>query len=254
MHYLVQYGVASKCYLLITPIILLLLSPPFEPLPSTGLRRSTGARRETPPLKRDGGGICHAVVRSPAVTVARHARAHSLPLGPRTGPGHRRCRHPLLPARAEPHPPRLVLVPPSLDLRPPHPRQESRKPPRRPPLPLPPHGDSNTNDQRSVEATRDQSPEDVRPRATQSASSSSPPSRAGGGRGAEHSALSLPGSCSRSVVPPHGHPSLSSSSSRARRGGAPAAAVAGRGGSDGGGSGGSDYNNMFCCGMWSYVV
>ena len=123
---------------LITPIILLLLSPPFEPSPSTGPRRSTGARRETPPLKRDGGGICHAVVQSPAVTVARHARAHSLPLGPRTGPGHRRCRHPLPPARAEPHPPRLVLVPPGLDLRPPHPRQQSRKPPRRPPSLSPP--------------------------------------------------------------------------------------------------------------------
>ena len=65
--------------------------------------------------------------------------------------------------------------------------------------PLPPSAldgeDNNADDQRSVEATKDPSPEDhVRTRATQSASLSSPPSRA-----AEHSALSLPGSCSRLV-------------------------------------------------------
>ena len=53
-------------------------------------------------------------------------------------------------------------------------------------------------------------------------------------------------------VPPHGHPSSSSSLLGARRGGAPVAAVAGHGGSDGRDSGGGD-NDMFCCGMWSYV-
>ena len=53
----------------------------------------------------------------------------------RLGLDHRRCCPPLPPARAEPRPPRL-LIPPSLDLCPPHPRQEFRKPPRHPPLPL----------------------------------------------------------------------------------------------------------------------
>ena len=48
--------------------------------------------------------------------------------------------------------------------------------------PSPPHSNKNAANQHSVKATRDPSPEDVRPRATQSASSSSPPSRAGGGR------------------------------------------------------------------------
>jgi hypothetical protein len=146
-----------------------------------------GAGGETPPSETRRGGICRAVVRSPAVAVARHARARPpRPLGPPTGPGHQRCRPPLPPARAEPHPP--GLVPPGLDLRLPHPRQEYRKPPRRPPPPSPPHGDNNALDQRSVEATRDPSPEDVRPRATQSASLSSPPSRAGGGGGAQNTA------------------------------------------------------------------
>ena len=80
--------------------------------------------------------ICRAVIRSPAVAVARHARACPPPLGSRTGPGHQRCRPSLRPARAGPHPPRLV--PPGLNLCPPHPHKESCKPPRRPPLPLPP--------------------------------------------------------------------------------------------------------------------
>jgi hypothetical protein len=110
-----------------------------------------------------------------------------------------------------------------------------------PPLPLPPA------DQRSVEATRDPSPEDVRPRATQSASSSSPPSRAGGG-GRRTQRPVAPGIVQPlGRVPPHGHPSSSSSSS----GGAPAAAVAGRGGSEGRGSGGGD-NDMLL--LWDVVV
>ena len=53
---------------------------------------------------------------------------------PHPGPDHRHCHPPLPPTRAKPRPPRLV--PPGLDLRPPHPCQELRKPPRRPPLPL----------------------------------------------------------------------------------------------------------------------
>ena len=92
--------------------------------------------------------------------------------------------------------------------------------------------------------------------ATQSVSSSSLLPRAQGGRG-EGCRTQCP------VTPGIAQPisqdlrtvvSLSSSSSLgACRGGAPAAAVAGRGGSDGRGSGGGD-NDMFCCGMWWYVV
>jgi hypothetical protein len=62
------------------------------------------------------------------------AQARPMPLGPRLGLNHRRCCPPLPPACAEPRPPNLI--PPSLDLRPPHPRQEFHKSPRRPPLPL----------------------------------------------------------------------------------------------------------------------
>ncbi len=100
-----------------------------------------GAGGETPPFRNaTGGGIKRAVVRSPAVTVTRHAQARPLPLVPvrvlTTDAAALLflCRPPLSPARAEPHPPRFV--PPGLDLCPPHPRQESRKPPLRPPLPL----------------------------------------------------------------------------------------------------------------------
>ncbi len=125
-----------------------------------------GAGGETPPFRNaTGGGIRRAVVRSPAVTVTRHTQARPLPLVPVRVPITDAaallflCRPPLSPARAEPHPPHLV--PPGLDLCPPHPRQEFRKPPLRPPPPSPPHGDSNTNDQQSVEATREPSPEDA---------------------------------------------------------------------------------------------
>jgi hypothetical protein len=141
-----------------------------------------GAGGDTPPSETQRGGICHARLSGPRPSPSPATpELAPPPLGPLTGPGHQRCHPPLPPARAESHPPRLV--PPGLDLRPPHPRQESHKPPCRPPPPSPPHGNNNVADQRSVKATRDPSPEDVRPRATtQSASSSSPPSRAGGGR------------------------------------------------------------------------
>ena len=113
-----------------------------------------------------------------------------------------------------------------------------------PPLPLPPA------DQRSVEATRDLSPEDVRPRATQSASSSSPPSRAGGGEGAEHSALSLPGSCSRSVgylrtVIPHRLHRLRGERPRRRLLDAEAAREE---------AAAAVIMTCCCCGMWLYVL
>ena len=208
---------------------IVLLIPTVRAIAIHGSVTIDGGREEIPPPpKRDGGGICRVVVRSPAVAVARHTRARPPPLGPPTGPSHQRCRPPLPPACTEPHPPRLV--PPGLDLRPPHPHQESHKPPCRPPPPSPPHGDNNTADQRSVEATRDLSPEDVRPQATLVRVVVVPAVQGGGGEGAEHSALSLPGSCSRSVgylrtVIPHRVVVVGGSA-----GGAPAAAVAEHGG------------------------
>ena len=126
---------------------------------------------------------------------------------PRSGPDHRRCRPPLSPARAEPHPPRLV--PPGLDLCPPHPRQEFHKPPLRPPLPLLPMATATPTTSKAPK------PRGNRRRRTTGRGPPSPrccrpcrPGRGQGGEGAEHSALSLPGSCSRSVrqsFPCHRH-------------------------------------------------
>ena len=180
-----------------------------------------------------------------AVAVARHTRARPPPLGPPTGPGHRRCRPPLPPARAEPHPPHLV--PPGVNLHPPHPHQESRKPPCSPPFPLPP---TTTTTPMTSAVSK---PQGTRRRRTIGHRPPSPrhcrrPGRRGG-RGAEHSALLLPGLCSRSVgclrmvISGHCHCCWGLG-----RGGAPAAAVAGRGGSDGRGSSGGD-NDMICRGM-----
>jgi hypothetical protein len=136
------------------------------------------------------------VVQSPAIAVARHARACLPSPGPAAQP-------PTLPQssssrHAEPRPPPPHLVPSGLDTRSPHPCQEFREPPC-PPPPPPPDGDNNTGNQRSVDATMEPPPEDDRPRVTQSTSSSSPPPTTGGGRGAEQCALSLPGSCRCSV-------------------------------------------------------
>ena len=78
-----------------------------------------GAGGETPLSEMQWRGIRSAVIRSPAVAVARRARAHPVP-------GRRHVRPPLPPARAEPRPPRLV--PSGLYTRPPHPYQEYREP------------------------------------------------------------------------------------------------------------------------------
>ncbi len=76
------------------------------------------------------------VVQSPAIAVARHTLARPPPPGPAAQP------LTLPPSsssrRVEPRPPPPRLVPSGLDTRSPHPCQESHKPPRRPPLPLPP--------------------------------------------------------------------------------------------------------------------
>ena len=133
-----------------------------------------GAGGETTLSETRRGGIRHAVVQSSAIAVARRARARPLPPGPRPGPSRHRCRAPLPPALAEPCPPHLV--PSGLDNRPPHPCQKFREPPY--PPPSPPNGNNDADDQRSVDATMDLSPEDYMPWAIQSTLlSSTPPQR-----------------------------------------------------------------------------
>ena len=162
---------------------------------STDLRRSTGGGRRDPPFpKRNRGG--HLTRGRPVPSRhCRPPRPSSPPAPcPRLGPDHRRCHPPLPPARATPRSPRLVS-----HLRPPHPCQELRKPPHRPPLPLLPMATTTPttstaskprgNRRRRMTGRRLPSPCHCRP---------CHPGR-GGGEGAEHSALSLPGSRSRSV-------------------------------------------------------
>ena len=105
-----------------------------------GSETINGGREERPPLpKRDGGGICHVVVRLPVVAVARHARARPSPLGatnaatPLFLPPALSLIHPalFLPAsifvlltRAR-NPTSLLVAPPSLS----HPRRQQRRQP-----------------------------------------------------------------------------------------------------------------------------
>jgi hypothetical protein len=163
-------------------------------------------KRPPAPSKTRQGGIHRAVVRLPAVTIARRARARPMLQGPHPGPGHRRCRPPLPPARAEPHPPRPV--PSGLDHRTPHPRLEFREPPCPPPFP---DGHDSANNQRSVDAARNPLPEDDRPLATKSMLLLSLPPRAGGCvSGAEHQRpVALVIVQPLGQVPPHGCQSLS---------------------------------------------
>jgi hypothetical protein len=170
------------------------LSPPFEPLVH-GSATIDGGREERPRLSKTRRGG-HPTRGRPVPS--RHCRlpcpSSSPAPCPRLGPDHRRCHPPLPPARAKPRPPRLVP-----HLRPPHPCQELRKPPHRPPLPLllmatttpttstasKPRG----NCRRRTTGRGLPSPRCRRP---------CHPGR-GGGEGAEHSSLLLSGSRSRSV-------------------------------------------------------
>jgi hypothetical protein len=147
------------------------------------------------------GGIHQAVVRSPAVAIIRRTLARSPPPGPHPSPAINAAALLFLL-------PLLSLIHLALSSGPnhhtPHPCQELREPPRRPPLP--PDGYNDANNQRSVDAASDPLREDERLRATQSALLLSPPPRAGGCmRGAEHQSPVTPGIAQPlHQVPPHG--------------------------------------------------
>ena len=182
---------ASKCYLLITPILLLLI-PTFRAIALRyGSRRSTSGGRRDPPLRNVTGG--HPPQGHP-VTGHRH-RPPRLSSPPTPG----------TPSRAQPPllPPALSLVHPALHL--PAsililltPARNSASLPAPPPsLPL----TATTTPTNSAAST----PRWTHRRRTTGRGPPSPrrchphrPQR-GGGRGAEHSALLLPGSRSRSV-------------------------------------------------------
>ncbi len=152
------------------------------------------------------GGIHGAVVRSPAVTIVRRARACSLPPGPHPGPDRQRYRPPLPLARHQALSTPPYLLAPIIVLFTPARSSASLSLP--PPLPLDSYNDADN--QRSVDAARDLLPEDDRLRAAQSASLSSPPPRAEGCvRGAEHQRPVTPGIAQPlGQVPPYGCPSL----------------------------------------------
>ena len=164
-----------------------------EPSPSTGTLTSGG--RRDPPLKRDGGAS--AEWSSSPRPSPSPATPELVPRPRDRRPSRRRCRHPLPPAvlsLVHLHPALylpasiLVLLTPA--------RNSASLP--APPRRLPPTATMMPATS-AVDATMEPPPEDDRPRATQSTSSLFPPPTTGGGRGAEHCALSLPGSCRRSV-------------------------------------------------------
>jgi hypothetical protein len=131
-----------------------------------------GGREERPPLRNTTTGASTA--RSSGPQPSPSPASPSLPPTPGTPYG---SRPPTLPPPSSSHP-RCASSTPVLLTPTRNPASLLAAPPS-----LSPHGDNNTADQSSVEATRDPSLEGIRPRATQSASLSSPPSRAGEGEG-----------------------------------------------------------------------
>ena len=237
---------ASKCYLLITPITLLLLIPTVGAIADCGYATIDKGREERPPYpKRDGGA---------SATRSSSPRPSLPPAAPELAP----CPQDPVPGPAATAaallflPPVLSLVHPTLYLpasipvllTPARNSASLPAPPR-----SPPDGDNDADDdQRSVNATMDPSTEHYRPRATQSTSSSSTPPTTGGRRGAEHSALSLLGSRSQSVryylrtiIPRRRHRQRAIGGAEAE-----VVVVAGRGSSGRRGSGGGDNRVMFC--------
>jgi hypothetical protein len=122
---------ASKCYLLITPITLLLLIPSVGAIAVYGYATINKRQEERHPSPKRDGGASTTRSSSPRPSLSPAAPE----LAPRPGPSRHRCRPSLPSARAEPHPP--CLVPSGLNTRPPHPCQELREPPCPPPR-LPP--------------------------------------------------------------------------------------------------------------------
>ncbi len=197
---------ASKCYLLITPITHLLLIATVGAIAVYGYVTIDKGREERPPSpKRDGGG---SATRSPS------PRPSPSPAAPELAP---RPRDPLPGPAATAA--TLLFLPPALSLVH-HPvvhlpasipilvlitsARNSASLPAHPPC-LPPT--ATTMPTTSAAST----PRWTRRRRTTGRGPPSPRCRYPQGRGVEHSALSLPGSHSCSVrchVPPHDHPSL----------------------------------------------
>jgi hypothetical protein len=212
---------ASKCYLLITPITHLLLIATVGAIAVYGYVKIDKGREERPPSpKRDGGAFA---------TRPSSPRPSPSPAAPELAP---RPRDPLPDPAATAA--TLLFLPPALSLV--HhpvlylpasipilvlltPARNSVSLPAHPPC-LPPT--ATTTPTTSAAST----PRWTRRRRTTGRGPPSPRHRRPhrpqqGGEGAEHSVLSLPGSHSRSVrcqVPPHDHPSLLSLSAGDWRG------------------------------------
>jgi hypothetical protein len=212
----------SKCYLLITPITLLLLIATVGVIAVYGYATIDKGREERPPTrKRDGGA---SATRSSSPWPSPSPAAPELaprPRDPAPGPAATAAALLfLLPALGLVHHPALYLPASILVLLTPARNSAS--------LPAPPPVSPRWRQQRQRPAQRAAStPQWTRRQRTTGRGPPSPRRRhpyrpqRGGGRGAEHSALALPGSHSRSVrcqVPPHDHPSSSSSSAGDWRG------------------------------------
>jgi hypothetical protein len=177
-------------------------------------------REERPPSpKRDGGA---SAAWSSSRPVPGHRRRQPRPSSPPEPGTPSWAQPPPLPPFSSSRPHRASSTPPCNF----GPRYSSSSPllgilrASLPPPLSPPDGDNDANDQRSVDATMDPSPEDDRLRATQSTSLSSPPPTTGGGEGCRTQRPVAPGITQPLCqVPPHGHPSSSSSSAGDRRGG-----------------------------------
>jgi hypothetical protein len=236
---------ASKCYLLMTAITLLLLMATVGAIAVSGYATIDKGREERPPsTKRDGGA---SATRSSSPRPSPSPAAPELAPCPRDPfPGPAATAAALLflpPALSLVHP--TLYLPASILLTPARNSVSLPAPPWSPPV-----GDNDADDdQRSVNTTMEPSPEDFRPRATQStASSSTPPTTGGGGvqntapcRSRDHAATLSGTTSARSYL-------VVVIVSRRLLGGAEAevVVVAGRRGSSRRGSGGGDNRVMFC--------
>ena len=208
---------ASKCYLLMTAITLLLLIPTVGAIVVYGYATTNKGREERPPSPKRDGGASATRSSSPRPSPSPAApKLATCPRDPVPGPATTTAALLfLLPALSLAHP--TLYLPASIPVLLTPARNSASLP--APPL-SPPDGDNNADDQRSVNATMEPSPEDYRPWATQSTSLSSTPPTTGGGEGCRTQRPVAPGITQPLCqVPPHDHTLLSSSSAGDWRGG-----------------------------------